>query len=329
MSASNNIPISHTKIIVPRRREEILTRTRLLEIMFEFLDKKLILVSAPAGYGKTSLLIDLHYHSDLPFCWLSLDKLDRDPQRFAAYFIEAIEEKFPDFGKQAAEILNSFTSISEGMESLVVTLANDIYEHIPQHFVLVLDDYHLISDVSIIQNFLNRFLQLVDENCHLIIASRTFTQLPDLPLLVARNLIGGLDLSELAFRADEIQTLFAQNYNTFISEDIAKELFNETEGWITGLQLTRLGVTYGMDERQRISRAAGIGLFDFLGQQVLEKQPEDIRFFLLHSSLLEEFDVSLCKMVFGDLYPERKEWSRWIEIVLKENLFGRIPLYTD
>jgi len=290
--------------------------------MFEFLEKKLIVVSAPAGYGKTSLLIDLHHHSDLPFCWLSLDKLDRDPQRFAAYFIEAIEEKFPDFGKQAGEILNSFTSISEGMESLVVALANDIYEHIPQHFVLVLDDYHLISDVPIIQNFLDRFLQLVDENCHLIIASRTLTQLPDLPLLVARNLVGGLDLSELAFRADEIQTLFAQNYNTYISEDIAKELFNETEGWITGLQLTRLGVTYGMDERQLISRAAGVGLFDFLGQQVLEKQPEDIRFFLLRSSLLEEFDLSLCKMVFGDLYPERKEWSRWIEIVLKENLFS-------
>ena len=322
MSTSNNIPISRTKIIVPRRREEILTRTRLLDMMFEFLEKKLILVSAPAGYGKTSLLIDLHHHSDLPFCWLSLDELDHDPQRFASYFIEAIKEEFPDFGKQASEILNGITSVSEGMESLVVTLVNDIYEHIPQHFVLVLDDFHLISDVPNIQNFLNRFIQLVDENCHLIISSRTLTQMPDLPLLVARNLVAGLDLSELAFSAEEIQTLFVQNYDTFISEDIAKELFDETEGWITGLQLTRLGITYRMEERQRISRAAGVGLFDFLGQQVLDKQPADIRFFLLRSSLLEEFDDSLCNLVFGELYPDRKDWSHWIDVVTKKNLFA-------
>ena len=322
MATSNNIPISRTKIVVPRRREEILTRTRLLEMMFEFLDKKLVLVSAPAGYGKTSLLIDLHHHSDLPFCWLSLDALDRDPQRFASYFIGAIEEKFPDFGKRASEILNSFTSISEGMESLVVALVNDIFDHIPQHFVLVLDDYHLISDVPVIQNFLNRFIQLVDENCHLIVSSSALTQLPDLPLLVARNLVGGLDLSELAFRPDEIQALFVQNYNTFISEEIAKELFDETEGWITGLQLTRLGITHGMEERRRITRTAGVGLFDFLGQQVLDQQPEDVRFFLLRSSLLEEFDAALCEIVFGELYPARKDWFRWIDVVIKKNLFA-------
>lgn len=320
MTNSNNIPISRTKIVVPRRREEILTRPRLLEMMFEFLDKKLILVSAPAGYGKTSLLIDFHHHCDLPFCWLSLDALDRDPQRFASYFIEALEEKFPNFGRRTSEILNSITSISDGMESLVVTLVNDIYDNIPQHLVLVLDDYHLIGDVPVIQNFLNRFIQLVDENCHLIISSRTLTQLSNLPLLVARNQVSGLDLSELAFRADEIQSLFVQNYHTFITDDAAKELFDETEGWITGLQLTRLGTFH--EGRNQLKRTTGVSLFDFLGQQVLDQQPEDIRFFLLRSSLLEEFDAALCKIVFTELYPKRKDWSHWIDVVIKKNLFA-------
>ena len=322
MTASNNIPISHTKVVVPKRREEILTRPRLLEMLFDLLDKKLILVSAPAGYGKTSLLIDLGHHSDLPFCWLSLDLLDREPQRFAAYFIEAIAERFPDFGKQTKASLDAITTIDKSIEPLVVTLVDEIYAHIPQHFVLVLDDYHLIRDVPVIQDFLSRFLQLVDENCHLIISSRALTQLPDLPLMVARDLVGGVDLSELAFRVDEIQALFAQNYGTHISDDTAHELVDETEGWITGLQLSSLGIAQGMADRLRVARAAGVGLFDFLGQQVLDQQPEDIRFFLLRSSLLEEFDAALCEAVFGELYPKRKDWHRWIEFVIQRNLFA-------
>lgn len=322
MMTPSNIPISRTKVVVPRRREELLSRPRLLEMLFEFLDKKLILVSAPAGYGKTSLLIDLGHHSDLPFCWLSLDALDRDPQRFVAYFIGAIAECFPEVGNETQAALNNLTSLDEGMESLVVTLVNEIYDRIPQHFILVLDDYHLISDVPIIQNFLSRFVQLVDENCHLIISSRALTRVPDLPLMVARDMVGGLDLSELAFRADEIQALFAKNYNVHLSDDVARELFDETEGWITGLQLSSLGIAQGMVDRLRVARAAGVDLFDYLGQQVLDQQPEDVRFFLLRSSLLEEFDAALCESVFRELYPQRKDWPRWINTVIQSNLFA-------
>jgi len=328
MKKPNGIPISHTKVVLPKRREEILSRLRLLEMMFDLMDKKLILVSAPAGYGKTSLLIDLGHQSDLPFCWLALDSLDRDPQRFVAYFIEAIAERFSDFGNQTKAALDTLTSIDKGIEPLVTTLANEIYTHIPQHFVLVLDDFHLISDVPVIQNFISRFLQLVDENCHLIISSRAMTKLPELPLMVARDIVGGLDLTELAFRIDEIQALFAQNYKMPISDDTAQELVEETEGWITGLQLSSLGIAQGMADRLRVARAAGVGLFDYLGQQVLEQQPEEIRFFLLRSSLLEEFDVALCEAVLRNLYPERKDWRRWIEIVIQKNLFT-LPVGID
>ena len=322
MITPSSIPISHTKVIVPRRRDELLTRPRLLEMMFEYLDKKLILISAPAGYGKSSLLIDLSHHTDLPVCWLSLDSLDRDPQRFVAYFIGAMAERFPGVGNQTKATLNTLTSTDEGLEPLVVTLVNEIYDHIPEHYILILDDYHLISDVPIIQNFLSRFVQLVDENCHLVISSRALTRVPDLPLMVARDLVGGLDLSELAFRSDEIQALFAKNYNVHLSDDKARELADETEGWITGLQLSTLGIAQGMADRLRVARAAGVGLFDYLGLQVLDQQPEDIKFFLLRSSLLEEFDADLCVEVFGELYPQRKDWLHWVDTVIQSNLFA-------
>ena len=322
MVNQGNIPISRTKVVMPRRRAELLTRQRLLNMVNEFLDKKLVLVSAPAGYGKTSLLIDLGYQSELPFCWLSLDELDQDPQRFITYFVEAISERFPGFGDQAKTVLNELTSIYEGLERLMIPLVNEIYNQIPQHFVLVLDDYHLVSDVPIIQNFIGRFIQLVDDNCHLIVSSRALTQLPDLPLMVARDMVGGLDLDSLAFRADEIQALFAQNYNKNISDEKAQELVDATEGWITGLQLSSLDSDPAMGDKLKVARAAGVDLFDYLGQQVLDQQPEEIRFFLLRSSLLEEFDASLCEDVLGKLYPDRKEWNSWINTVIENNLFA-------
>lgn len=317
-----NIPVSRTKIVVPKWRQELLTRPRLIKLLFEYLDKKLILISAPAGYGKTSLLIDLSRHSELPICWLSLDSLDQNPQRFTAYFIRALEEQFPEFGKQTRAILNTLTTLEEGLESLVVTLVNEVYDRIPQHFILILDDYHLINNNPVVQSFLSRFIPLVDENCHLIISSRTLTQLPDLPLLVAKDMVAGLDLGELAFRTEEIQQLFGQNYGIHISDDTAKKLLTETEGWITGLKFSSLGITPGLADKLTGARAAGINLFDYLGQQVLDQQPEDVRFFLLRSSLLEEFNASLCEAVFGELYPLRKEWSRWIEFSVNNNLFA-------
>src|SRR5574338_1020059 len=107
------VPISQTKIVTPHRRPELLSRTRLLREISASLDRKLILISAPAGYGKTSLLVDLANSTDLPVCWLSLDLLDRDPQRFISYLVASLSVRFPGLQAPMQPLLNNLRSIEQ------------------------------------------------------------------------------------------------------------------------------------------------------------------------------------------------------------------------
>jgi ATP/maltotriose-dependent transcriptional regulator MalT/two-component SAPR family response regulator len=314
--------ITRTKVLLPRRRPDLLSRQRLLELLLDFLDCKLVIIAAPAGYGKTSLLVDMAHQLEMPVCWYALDSLDRDPQRFILHFIASIAHAFPRFGQRSwAAIQGGIVGLSD-LDRLARTIVNETLEHIREHFVLVLDDYHLVDDSEEIGYFVNRFIQQADENCHLVIASRTLLTLPDLPLLVARSQVGGLSFEELAFRADEIQALMSQNHQMTLPESVAQELARETEGWITGLLLSTQIMWQGMADRLRVARVSGVGLYEYLAQQVLEQQPASVRDFLLHTSLMEEFDAELCEAVLGPAqYPGGQDWQGLIQIVLRNNLF--------
>ena len=317
-------PFSRTKVSLPRRRKHLLARPRLINLLNQFLDKKLILISAPAGYGKTSLLVDYASKSELPVCWLTLDELDRDPQRFITYFVAALAERFPNFGAETRALLNGITTLEESLESLVVTLANEIYDSIQEHFVVVVDDYHLVEDVELIRAFLARFVKLSDENCHLALSSRRLTHLPNLPRMVADEQVEGLDFAELAFRPEEIQALFAQNRGIKLADDSARELAEQSEGWITGLQLA--GFSDG--ERVRVARAAGLDLNQYFDEQALAPQPPEVRSVLLYASLFDEFDAELCRAVLGDLFSASLNWSSLLIRILENNLFV-LPVGSD
>lgn len=323
-----SIPITRTKLIIPRRRGEILSRQRLLDVLDESIDNRLLIVAAPAGYGKTSLLVDFVNRTLQPVCWLSLDDLDRDPQRFIAHFIAAMNVKFPDFGKNCMPALQGMSQARLNLDALVSLIVNDIFETITEHFLFVLDDYHLVEENQDINYFINRFLMMVDENCHMVISSRRLLPLADMPLLVARSLVGGLGFEDLAFRIDEIQSLYLQNHRIVLNEEEATKLAQLTEGWITGLVLSTEIKNGRVSTRFQSKHVAGVSLYDYLAHQVLEHQSEEIKRFLFRSSLLDEFDVDRCERVIGSALGISDDWQALMDEVQRNNLFT-LPVIED
>jgi LuxR family maltose regulon positive regulatory protein len=312
-----SLPVTRTKVLLPGRPPSLLTRPRLIDLLEGSLDRRLILITAPAGYGKTSLLVDLAHQAELPICWYALDPLDQDLQRFAAHLIASIAQRFPGFGSRSAAAVQDIRTGDPDLDRLVRTIVNEVYDLIREHFIMVLDDYHLVRDSSVVNRFVSQFIQRVDENCHLILSSRTLLPLPDLPLMVARSQVGGLDFEELAFRPHEVQALVLQNHHLTMPQGEAEELARHTEGWITGLLLSTQTLYQGMADRARVARASGVGLYDYLAQQVLDQQPVRLQDFLLRTSLLEEFDSELCEAILGP----GEDWQELVQAVLRRNLF--------
>jgi ATP/maltotriose-dependent transcriptional regulator MalT/two-component SAPR family response regulator len=323
MSSSSGLPISRIKVRIPHRRRELITRTRLIDGIYEQLEKRLLLIVAPAGYGKTSLLIDLAQQSEMPVCWLSLDTLDQEPQRFLRYLIAAVAEKFPGFGRDSLAALESMASIEQDEERLLIAITNEINAQINEHFILILDDYHLVSNVAFINHTISRFLQLTGEHVHLILSTRNLPNLPDAPLMIARNQVGGLSFEELSFYPEEIQQLFQQNNGILLSREDAQTLVKETEGWIAAIHLTN-GNPGTLPQMHPLESTRE--LFDFFANEVLLRQSEQVRRFMLMTSVFDAFDVSLCERVLEPLMEgQRFNWPVLFETVRTGNLFS-VPL---
>jgi ATP/maltotriose-dependent transcriptional regulator MalT len=317
-----NSQVTRTKIIPPRRRSDLLSRQRLLDTLYELIDFRLIILIAPAGYGKTFLLVDFAHSTELPVCWYALDPLDRDLYRFFVHFIAAIREQFPDFGRASSAALEGLTNNQGTLDQFITTIVNEIYEHINEHFVIVIDDFFLVEDNPDINLFISRFVQQVDENCHIILASRKLLSIPDMALLIARGYVGGMDYEDLAYEVDELQALTEHNFGHKMSQPEAEALIDATDGWIIGLLLSAQSKLRSISGRMRLMRASGLDLYDYLAEQVLNQQPPAIHDFLLRTSLLEEFDAALCAAVLDEAWrPADRTWQDLIAEVLRRNLF--------
>lgn len=305
-----------TKVLLPQLPRGLLRRSRLVEFLHASVDYRLILLSAAAGYGKTTLLADFAHDTDLPVCWYALSPSDGDPRVFIEHFLAAITHRFPDFGEQSRTVLRNTTQFDEeGMYPLVTAIVNEIYQTIPDYFILVLDDYHLVETSSAINDFLNALLAHLPENCHLIIASRTVPGGLSLVRLAARQQMIGLGTEDLRFTSDEIRALVKQNYDLDLPIESAEQLAQNSDGWITAIILTaQTGwkqLLAGAIEKTGTSQ-----VYDYLTSEVFARQPPEVQEFLLASSVLNELSPPLCDALLS--IPNSTEM---LDLLVDRNLF--------
>ncbi len=315
--------ITRTRIQPPRLRSDILSRPRLAQIFCELLESKLVLVIAPAGYGKTLALVDLVHKVKIPVCWYSLGPADREAHRFVSHFVTALARQFTAVGDETQAAVQSLAAGNGSLDQIVTTLVNELNAHVHTDYLFVLDDFHLAGDCPEINQFVSLFAQLADDHCHLAIASRTLLNLPDLALMLARGQVAGLDMEALAFQADELQTLARRNYGVELADSVAQEMVTATEGWITGLLLSGPAQQWKKASRLHPVRASGVTLHTYLSQQVLDRQSPPLRDFLLRTSLMDEIDSDLCAAAFDAAWlPAGATWQAMIDSVLQSNLFA-------
>jgi LuxR family maltose regulon positive regulatory protein len=281
----------------------LVLRPRLLERLDEGMRHKCTLISAPAGFGKTTLLaawtMRCKQVSGQIVSWLSLDEGDNDPQRFWSYFVAALQSVQPAIGSEILPLLRSSQPLPS--ETLLVLLVNEL-AGLSQEVALVLDDYHVI-DTPALHHALSFLLDHLPAHMHLLISSRSEPPLP-LARLRAGNELVELRAAELRFTREEAANFLQQTMNLALPEQAVTALEARTEGWIAALQLAALALK-GQADVSGFLTAFTTGfpphrhIADYLVEEVLERQPEPVRTFLLRTCILERLNSPLCQAVSG------------------------------
>lgn len=288
-----------TKLFIPQARylHDVLPRPRLVERLQRGLSRKLTLISAPAGYGKTILLTEWIPQSERCVCWLSLDETDNDLTRFLTYFIAALQMLKADFGQALLVMLQS--PQLPPIESLMTTLLNEII--LLSEFALVLDDYHLIH-LPAIHTAIAFLLNHLPSNMHLILTSRADPPLP-LARLRGRGQMSELRAADLRFTQDEATVFFHQIKRIALTAEQIEELATRTEGWGAGLQLAALSLrglgVASIGPFIRDFTGSHHDVFDYLAEDVLQQQPAEVQRFLLFTSIVSRLCGPLCDAILG------------------------------
>jgi LuxR family transcriptional regulator, maltose regulon positive regulatory protein len=307
-----------TKLHAPRPRRGIVARPRLADQLAGSALPAVTVVVAPAGFGKTTLLADAcakNRAGDCLLAWLSLDRSDNDPTLFWSYVIAAIQAAVADTGADAQVLLQS----GQPAETVVASLLNDLAQ-VDDEIVIVLDDYHVIESAPI-HEALTFAVEYLPPHVHLVLGARS-----DPPLPVARWRARGelleIRAGDLRFNPDESAAYLNDQMGLALDPADVDALDGRTEGWIAALQLAALSLQGRDDTSGFITSFTGDDRFvvDYLAEEVLDRQPDDIRTFLLQTATMDRFTARLC-----DAVTDRADSKAMLDRLDRANLF-LVPL---
>ncbi|WP_296602464.1 LuxR C-terminal-related transcriptional regulator [Nocardioides sp.] len=311
-------PLVETKLAQPRPRREAVPRPRLDALLSRVAGVPVTVVSAPAGFGKTTLLSSWLAAADLPVAWVALDARDRRPGRFWSYVLTALDRAVPGSAAAALTLLGSGQA---AVETVLAGVVNELSVS-DDDLVLVLDDYHLADGPEIAET-MTFLVEHLPPQLHLVISTRADPGLP-LSRLRARGALLEVRAADLRFDGHEVAAYLNDLHALGLPADAVAALEERTEGWAAALQLAVLSLRGRTDTAGFIDRFAGDDRFvvDYLVDEVLDRQPADVRRFLLDTSILERLTAPLCDVVLGGAPGEGRSM---LDLLDRQNLF-LVPL---
>ena len=317
--------IIRSKLHRPQVHGDHLHRQQLVDHLDQSRNRPLFLISAPAGYGKTTLASHWLEASDRPHAWLSLDETDNDLRLFLSYFLTSIQSIFPDFGRHTLAMVNAPTL--PPVAALVGSIVNEI-DRLEQSFILALDDFHLIRDDSVFEMF-NRLLRHPPKTMHLLLIGRRDPGLPISKLRADRRMVE-IRAQDLRFNDLEIKKLLSQMLGIQVDSATAAAVAKKTEGWVTGLVLAAFSMrNQGVIDPELLEpHVTAQSVMEYLFSEVFSRQPSEITQYLMNTAVLDRFCGPLCEAMCEPSEDRSKlnidgwEFIKWLN---QQNLF-LIPL---
>jgi LuxR family maltose regulon positive regulatory protein len=272
-----------SKVLLPVRRPTIIRRQRLIEALSRALEQRITLVTAPAGYGKTTLLLDFAQSSGADVCWYALDERDRDVGTFLRYIVASAQARFPEFGAELADILAGGDEVEP---ALAIDLLVKAIQSLGRPITFIFDDFHFLDDApedltQVIQGWLYR----LPPDCHVIISGRTQAQLAILPLMSVRQEVDTITSAHFSFSCEEVVHLFRDVLSKEISLDDAQHLADVTEGWAAALVLLADRVQMSKTSISLEQLRGSDTLFQYIKLEQFDPLPADVKEFMMGSAV--------------------------------------------
>ncbi|HWS84597.1 MAG TPA: AAA family ATPase, partial [Ktedonobacteraceae bacterium] len=305
-----------TKFYIPTTSWTLISRSRLHSLLDKGLKHPFALVSAPAGFGKTTLLAT--WAQSLPAnqicpCWVSLDEEDNEPHLFWSYILTALQMHSPE--RFQPLLIDLQSQPPPPLKSLLTALINLVAEG-TDHFVLILDDYQVIREEQV-HTTLAYLIEHLPAQLHLILSTRADPPLP-LPLLRTHQQALEVRTDQLRCTAEEVKAFFREVMDIQMPEETIQQVTLRTEGWLVGLHLLGLSLRQSANPATLLQEVSGeqCYILDYLTEVVLGRQPQEVQTFLLSTSILEQLSASLCNAVMQQ--TNSQEMLRQLE---QANLF--------